>query len=289
MVGLEELKRRLQPIFFDADGNVVPPPDCADAASEDTYDCDDPEVLDGATINLLSKSSDEYNINELGFHKRTTRQDEAYSTDKAYRCSFHDMHIFDPVGKGPRTSHGSSLPPATARTQGFPGHRRSPPAGAPPPDGASLNSNRPSRESNLEKRQQILNEITTLTEASCYPGLVEFQGVFYAPDSGEIYFALEYMDGGSLADIIRVKKFIAEPVLSHMLQKVLLALRYLHEVRRLVHRDIKPANLLLNLKGDTKITDFGVTAGLHDSITKVCYFLASKSSLITSKLFQRNH
>jgi serine/threonine protein kinase len=73
-----------------------------------------------------------------------------------------------------------------------------------------------------EKRQQILNEIRTLTEACCYPGFVEFQGVFYAPDSGEIYFALEYMDGGSLADIIRVKKFIPEPVLSHMLQKVLL-------------------------------------------------------------------
>jgi hypothetical protein len=30
------------------------------------------------------------------------------------------------------------------------------------------------------------------------------------------------MDGGSLADVIRVKKSIPEPVLSHMLQKVLL-------------------------------------------------------------------
>jgi hypothetical protein len=57
-------------------------------------------VLDGATVNLLSKSSDEYSISELGFHKRTTRQDEAYSTDTAYRCSFHDMHIFDSVGNG---------------------------------------------------------------------------------------------------------------------------------------------------------------------------------------------
>ena len=33
MAGLDELKRRLQPIFFDADGNVVPPP-----AAEDSSD-----------------------------------------------------------------------------------------------------------------------------------------------------------------------------------------------------------------------------------------------------------
>ncbi|KAF7057831.1 hypothetical protein CFC21_065003 [Triticum aestivum] len=140
-----------------------------------------------------------------------------------------------------------------------------------------------------EKRQQILNEITTLSAASCYPGLVEFQGIFYTPDSGEIYFALEYMDGGSLADIIRVKKFITEPVLSHMLQKVLLALRYLHEVRRLVHRDIKPANLLLNLKRDTKITDFGVTSGLHDSVTMCATFLGSVTYMSPERIRNENY
>jgi serine/threonine protein kinase len=61
----------------------------------------------------------------------------------------------------------------------------------------------------------------TLCEACCYPGLVEFQGAFYMPDSGQISIALEYMDGGSLADVIKVKKSIPEPVLAHMLQKVL--------------------------------------------------------------------
>ncbi|CAM0949595.1 unnamed protein product [Alopecurus aequalis] len=246
MAGLEELKRRLHPICFDDDGNVVPPP-----AAEDS--CDDCEVLDGGTVNLLSRSSDEYNINELGFHKRTIRPDEAYSTEKKYRCSFRDMHIFDSVGNG-----SSSV---VHRAIYVPVHR--------------VLALKKIQIFEKEKRQQILNEIRTLSEAACYPGLVEFQGVFYTPDSGEIYFALEYMDGGSLADILRVKKFISEPVLSHMLQKVLLALRYLHEVRHLVHRDIKPVNLLLNLKGDTKITDFGVTSGLHDSITMCATFLGS--------------
>uniref|UniRef100_A0A0A9DND9 mitogen-activated protein kinase kinase n=1 Tax=Arundo donax TaxID=35708 RepID=A0A0A9DND9_ARUDO len=73
-----------------------------------------------------------------------------------------------------------------------------------------------------DKREQILNEFTTFSEACCYPGLVEFNGAFYTPNSGAIYFALEYMDHGSLADIIKVKQYIPQPVLAHMLEQVLL-------------------------------------------------------------------
>ena len=51
---------------------------------------------------------------------------------------------------------------------------------------------------------------------------MEFHGAFYTPDSGQISIALEYMDGGSLADIIRLRKSIPEPVLSSMFQKLLL-------------------------------------------------------------------
>lgn len=72
-----------------------------------------------------------------------------------------------------------------------------------------------------EKRQQLLTEIRTLCEAPCYQGLVEFYGAFYTPDSGQISIALEYMDGGSLADIIRVRKQIPEAVLSLMVKKLL--------------------------------------------------------------------
>lgn len=46
-------------------------------------------------------------------------------------------------------------------------------------------------------------------------------------------------------------------------------LSYLHGVRYLVHRDIKPANLLVNLKGEPKITDFGISAGLENSMAMV--------------------
>jgi mitogen-activated protein kinase kinase 3 len=74
---------------------------------------------------------------------------------------------------------------------------------------------------NQEKRQQLLTEIRTLCEAPCYEGLVEFHGAFYTPDSGQISIALEYMDGGSLADILRMHKTIPEPILSSMFHKLL--------------------------------------------------------------------
>ena len=66
-----------------------------------------------------------------------------------------------------------------------------------------------------------MTEIRTLCEAPCYQGLVEFYGAFYIPDSGQISIALEYMDGGSLADILRVQKCIPESVLSSIVRKLL--------------------------------------------------------------------
>lgn len=50
---------------------------------------------------------------------------------------------------------------------------------------------------------------------------MEFHGAFYTPDSGQISIALEYMDGGSLADVLRLKRCVPEPVLSSMFQKLL--------------------------------------------------------------------
>jgi serine/threonine protein kinase len=40
----------------------------------------------------------------------------------------------------------------------------------------------------------------------------------------------------------------------------------LHHDRHVIHRDLKPSNLLLNHKGEVKITDFGVSAVLTDSM-----------------------
>lgn len=48
--------------------------------------------------------------------------------------------------------------------------------------------------------------------------------------------------------------------------QVLQSLVYLHHERHVIHRDIKPSNLLVNHKGEVKITDFGVSAMLASSM-----------------------
>ncbi|KAL2929314.1 Mitogen-activated protein kinase kinase 3 [Bienertia sinuspersici] len=83
------------------------------------------------------------------------------------------------------------------------------------------------------------------------------------------------MDGGSLADVIQVQKCIPESVLSVIVRKLLHGLSYLHGVRHLVHRDIKPANLLMDLKGEPKITDFGISAGLENSMAMCATFIGT--------------
>jgi mitogen-activated protein kinase kinase 1 len=51
-------------------------------------------------------------------------------------------------------------------------------------------------------------------------------------------------------------------------RQVLTGLSHLHKALRVVHRDIKPSNLLLNSAGQLKLTDFGVSGQLSNSMSK---------------------
>jgi mitogen-activated protein kinase kinase 1 len=117
-----------------------------------------------------------------------------------------------------------------------------------------------------KKSKQVITELRTLHNSSS-PHIVSFHGAFYKERA--ISLILEFMDGGSLLDILRLVKTIEEKYLAKIAEQVLKGFVYLHEKRRIIHRDIKPSNILFNRQGEVKIADFGVSGSVEDSNSKV--------------------
>ncbi len=89
--------------------------------------------------------------------------------------------------------------------------------------------------------------------------------VYFAGEyGGRPYFVMEYVDGPSLAALVKRGGHIrVDEALDYMRQSVL-GLRAAWRRSR-IHRDIKPANLLLTPDGVLKITDFGLAKACDTS------------------------
>src|SRR5262245_51097711 len=78
-------------------------------------------------------------------------------------------------------------------------------------------------------------------------------------DQGVQFIVMEYVDGESLAEMIRRHGVLAPDVAGKVAGSVCAALAAAHRAG-LVHRDIKPANVLVSRVGLVKVTDFGIAA-----------------------------
>lgn len=72
------------------------------------------------------------------------------------------------------------------------------------------------------------------------------------------YYAMEYVDGKSLKDILNEKWRVSPRRAVDIILQVVAALNYAWNKERLVHRDIKPDNIMIDHEGDVKLTDFGL-------------------------------
>lgn len=78
-----------------------------------------------------------------------------------------------------------------------------------------------------------------------------------------LYIVLEYMENGSLSNVIKKFGAFSESLSSIYVSQVLSGLNYLHE-QGVLHRDIKGANILTTKDGQVKLADFGVAVRLSE-------------------------
>ena len=103
---------------------------------------------------------------------------------------------------------------------------------------------------------------------------------FIGEEKGQPFFAMEYIEGQSLDDILKGGNSLSVKHAKNLLKQACLGLSAAHE-KDLVHRDIKPANLMLTKDGTLKIVDFGIarTREYGDKLTNTGEFVGTPGYL----------
>ncbi|CEG49339.1 serine threonine protein kinase [Plasmopara halstedii] len=148
-----------------------------------------------------------------------------------------------------------------------------------------------------QKRHQMVRELKSLyvnfvplatatfsstsveTKQAACEELVVFYDAYTNPETGSVSIVLEYMDGGSLEDYLQSineevqgkSDGLSEREIANVAARGLKGLAFLHEHHQL-HRDIKLSNMLINHKGQVKISDFGISRDLESTLAKATTF-----------------
>jgi serine/threonine protein kinase/Tfp pilus assembly protein PilF len=102
-----------------------------------------------------------------------------------------------------------------------------------------------------------------------HPHIVRIHDFIHDERSGCI--SMEYIDGETLSNLRAEKEqSVFEPdEIGTWISQLCDALDYAHIRANVIHCDLKPANLMVNQRGDLKITDFGIARSLTDSVSRL--------------------
>jgi serine/threonine protein kinase/Flp pilus assembly protein TadD len=102
-----------------------------------------------------------------------------------------------------------------------------------------------------------------------HPHIVRIHDFVHDERSGCI--SMEYIDGETLSNLRAEKEQrVFDPdEIATWISQLCDALDYAHNHANVIHCDLKPANLMVNQRGDLKITDFGIARSLTDSVSRL--------------------
>ncbi|KAM6497147.1 AGC/NDR protein kinase [Amanita muscaria] len=112
------------------------------------------------------------------------------------------------------------------------------------------------------KRDQLAHvraERDVLAESTS-PWVVQ---LFYSfQDPLYLYLVMEFLPGGDLMTMLMKYDVFSEDVTRFYMAECVLAIDAVHTIGY-IHRDIKPDNVLIDKNGHLKLSDFGLSTGLH--------------------------
>src|SRR6201982_926464 len=113
-----------------------------------------------------------------------------------------------------------------------------------------------------------------------HPHIVRIHDFVHDERSGCI--SMEYVDGETLSNLRAEKeqKVFEPDEIAGWIAQLCDALDYAHNHAKVIHRDLKPANLMVNQRGDLKVTDFGIARSLSDSVSKLTMPRGTSGTLV---------
>jgi serine/threonine protein kinase/Tfp pilus assembly protein PilF len=113
-----------------------------------------------------------------------------------------------------------------------------------------------------------------------HPHIVRIHDFIHDERAGGI--SMEYIDGETLSNLRAEKEQrVFEPdEIATWISQLCDALDYAHTRANVIHCDLKPANLMVNQRGDLKITDFGIARSLTDSVSRLTIDQGRSGTLI---------
>lgn len=124
-------------------------------------------------------------------------------------------------------------------------------------DGRTVVVNTTAKKELIERfRIKFIKEANLIKKLN-HPNIIHVYDVFNENETS--YYIMEFIEGETLSNIIKVKGHLSEPDSIGIINKIADALEYLHS-RKINHLDIKPGNIMIS-RPDKKITliDFGVS------------------------------
>jgi len=102
-----------------------------------------------------------------------------------------------------------------------------------------------------------------------HPHIVRIYDFIHDERSGCI--SMEYIDGETLSNLQAGKeqRVFESDEIAGWITQLCEALDYAHNHARVIHRDLKPSNLMVNQRGELKVSDFGIARSLRDSVSRL--------------------